>query len=215
MNNIFEEITKIGIIPAITINNAAKAGALATALKKGGISCAEVTFRTSETTAAIKNIASEVEGMMIGAGTVTATAQVDLAISSGAKFIVTPGFNKKVVKYCLEKEIPVIPGVLTPSEIEKAMELGLKMVKLFPAEQSGGVALIKALSGPYRGLLFVPSGGITESNINDYLALDCVAACVASFIADSKLVDSEKFDEIERICRNTVKKILEFKLIKN
>ena len=122
--------------------------------------------------------------MIVGAGTVTTTEQADLAVESGAKFIVSPGFNEKVVKHCLERNIPVVPGVLTPSEIEKAMEYGLKTVKFFPAEQSGGAAMIKALSGPYGDLKFMPTGGITESNINDYLTLDCIAACGGSFMAD-------------------------------
>lgn len=212
MNQIIEEIGKIGIVPVIKINDAGKAVALANALNRGGIPCAEVTFRTSEAASAIKNMTSSDGRMIVGAGTVTTTDQVDLAVESGAKFIVSPGFNEKVVKYCIEKEIPVVPGVLTPSEIERAIECGLKTTKFFPAEQSGGAAMIKALSGPYGGLKFMPTGGITESNINDYLALDCIAACGGSFMADPSLVDSEKFDEIERICKKTVNRILGFNL---
>lgn len=208
MNRIIEELACIGIVPVIKINDAGKAVDLVQALKRGGIPCAEVTFRTSEAAKAIKNITDAMEDVIVGAGTVTTIEQVDLALESGAKFIVAPGFNEKIVKYCMEKGVPVFPGVQTPSEIERAMELGLKTLKFFPAEQSGGVAMIKALTGPYGGIRFMPTGGITASNINDYLALDCIAACGGSFMAEPSLVDSGKYDEIERISRNAVDKVL-------
>ena len=208
MDKIMEELSRIGIVPVIKINDAGKAADLAQALKRGGIPCAEVTFRTAEAAKAIKNITDTVEDVIVGAGTVTTVEQVDLALESGAKFIVAPGFNEKIVKYCMEKGVPVFPGVQTPSEIERAMELGLKTLKFFPAEQSGGIAMIKALSGPYGGIRFMPTGGITEANINDYLALDCIAACGGSFMAEPSLVDSGKYDEIERISRKTVDKML-------
>lgn len=208
MDKIIEALARIGIVPVIKINDAEKAVDLALALKRGGIPCAEVTFRTPEAAKAIKNITDAVEDVIVGAGTVTTVSQVDLALESGARFIVSPGFNEKIVKYCMEKGVPVFPGVLTPSEIERAMELGLETVKFFPAEQSGGAAMIKALSGPYSGIRFMPTGGITESNINDYLALDCIAACGGSFMAEPSLVDSGGYDEIERISRKAVDKIL-------
>ncbi len=209
---ILQEITNIGIIPVIKINDSGKAASLAEALKRGGIPCAEVTFRTSEAATAINKMTDAADGMIIGAGTVTTIDQVDEAILSGARFIVTPGFNEKVVEYCLKKGISVIPGVFTASEIGKALEYGIEIVKFFPAEQSGGIAVIKALSGPYKGIKFVPTGGITEMNINNYLSLDCVAACGGSFIAEPQLVDSGKYDEIEMICKRTVNKILAFRL---
>lgn len=212
MNQIIEEIASIGIVPVIKLNDAGKAVLLAQALKQGGIPCVEVTFRTSEAAQAIKNITDAMEDMVVGAGTVTTTQQVDRAIEAGAKFIVSPGFNEKIVMYCTEKDIPIVPGVLTPSEIERAVECGLKTLKFFPAEQGGGTAIIKALAGPYSGVRFMPTGGIKESNINDYLALDCVAACGGSFMAEPSLVDSDKYDEIEQICKNAVNKILGFSL---
>jgi 2-dehydro-3-deoxyphosphogluconate aldolase/(4S)-4-hydroxy-2-oxoglutarate aldolase len=210
LNEIKEKIKKIGVVPVVKINDASKAVLLANALKRGGIPCVEVTFRTSEATNAIKNIASSDVNMIVGAGTVTTIRQVDLALESGAKFIVSPGFNEKIVKYCIEKNAPIIPGVFTSSEIEKAIEYDLDMVKFFPAEQGGGVNMIKALNGPYGNLMFIPTGGITESNICDYLALDCVSACGGSFMANPSLIDSNAFDEIEQICNNTIKKILGF-----
>src|SRR5215469_2944584 len=156
MQDVLEELRKIGIIPVIRIDDAAKAVPLAKALIAGGIPCAEVTFRTAQGEEAMRLINKEVPGILLGAGTVLSTAQVDKAIAAGAKFIVSPGFNPKIVSYCVEKGIPITPGCSCPSDIERAIEFGLEAVKFFPAEQAGGLEYIKAISAPYSSMQFIP-----------------------------------------------------------
>ena len=148
MNPIIEEIGKIGIVPVIALDDARDAKPLAESLCKGGLPCAEVTFRTDAAEESIRIIAKEFPDMLVGAGTVLTTEQVDRAVEAGAKFIVSPGLNPKVVSYCLEKDIPVLPGTSNPSDVETAIELGLDVVKFFPAEQAGGIKMIKAMSAP-------------------------------------------------------------------
>lgn len=210
MVHMFKEIRNIGIVPVIKINDKNSAVPLAQALINGGIACAEITFRTKEAGDAIRYITKKFPEMLVGAGTVTTLEQLDEAISAGSKFIVSPGFNPKIVDCCMNNKIPVIPGVQTPSEIERAMEYGLKLLKFFPAEQSGGTAMIKAISAPYYDIKFMPTGGITESNLKDYLALDCVIACGGSYMADTSLIDAGNYDEIERRCKASINTMLGF-----
>jgi 2-dehydro-3-deoxyphosphogluconate aldolase/(4S)-4-hydroxy-2-oxoglutarate aldolase len=204
MFKILEQLGIIGIVPVIAISDAEKAVPLAKALLKGGIPCAEVTFRTAEGEESIRRIAAEVPEILVGAGTVLSIKQVDSAVTAGAKFIVSPGLNPEVVRYCVEKGIPIAPGCATPSDMEAAMALGLDVVKFFPAEQAGGLDYIKSVSAPYAGLRFMPTGGISTANIEKYAAFDKVLACGGSWMVKKELIDSGNFDEITRLCGEAV-----------
>ena len=204
MNNIIQQLGQYGIVPVVVLNDAKKALPLAEALCDGGLPCAEVTFRTDAAEESIRLMSQEFPDMLIGAGTVLCREQVDRAVAAGAKFIVSPGLNPKVVTYCQEKNIPIIPGVVTPSEMEQAMDLGLKIVKFFPAEPSGGLAMIKAVAAPYTMLKFMPTGGINAKNVRDYLAYDKILACGGSWMVKGSLIDEDRFDEIEAMCREAV-----------
>lgn len=210
MNAVLEEIGKIGIVPVVVLNDAKDAEPLAKALVSGGLPCAEVTFRTEAAEESIRIMSEKFPEMLIGAGTVLTTEQVDRAVVAGAKFIVSPGLNPTVVKYCIDKNIPVTPGTQTPSEMEQAMELGLDVVKFFPAEPAGGLSMIKAVAAPYATLKFMPTGGINLNNVGDYLKYDRILACGGSWMVKGDLVSGGKFDEIEKMTRDAaemVKKI--------
>lgn len=212
MNEILKEISKIGIVPVVKIDNAKDAVPLADALIKGGLPCAEVTFRTAAAEEAIALMTKEFPEMLVGAGTVLTTDQVDKAVNAGAKFIVTPGFNETVVKYCVEKNIPITPGCPSTSDIEAALALGLDVVKFFPAENLGGISMIKALAAPYVGVKFMPTGGINAKNINSYLDCDKILACGGSWMVKDTLINEGKFDEIEALTKEAVANMLGFKL---
>lgn len=212
MHQVLEQIGAIGIVPVIAISDVEKAVPLAKALKKGGIPCAEVTFRTAEGEESIRRIAKEVPDVLVGAGTVLTTEQVDRAIDAGASFIVSPGLNPKVVEHCIQKNIPVTPGCATPSDMERAIELGLEAVKFFPAQQSGGIDFIKAVSAPYPKLRFMPTGGVSAANINSYLAFDKVVACGGSWMVKKELLEEGRFDEITALCQEAVRQVLGFGL---
>jgi len=175
--DVIKELSLIGLVPVIKIDDAKDAAPLAKALYEGGLPCAEVTFRTAAAAEAIAEMVGACPDMLVGAGTVLTTAQVDEAVAAGAKFIVSPGLNPTVVKYCVDKNIPVMPGINNPSGIEQAMELGLKVVKFFPAEPSGGLNMLKAMAAPYGGVRFMPTGGISPANVGDYLAWNRIIAC--------------------------------------
>ena len=213
MSNIFDSLYKFGLVPVIKITKVENAVPLATALAEGGLNCAEITFRTACAKEAIAEITKALPDMLVGAGTVLTTEQVDEAIEAGAKFIVSPGLNPKVVKYCLDKNIPVLPGCATPSEVETAIELGLKAVKFFPAEAAGGLNMIKSMSAPYGGIKFMPTGGINEDNMLSYLAFDKIIACGGSFMVKDSLIEAGKFEEITALTRSAVFKMLGFKLV--
>ena len=170
MNAVLEKLNKIGIVPVVVINNVEDAAPLAKALCARGLPCAEVTFRTAAAKEAIKIMTETCPEMVVGAGTVLNAEQVDAAVEAGATFIVSPGLNPKTVRYCQEKGVPITPGTSSPTDIEQAIELGLDVVKFFPAEQSGGLAKIKAMAAPYVNMKFMPTGGINAKNINEYLA---------------------------------------------
>lgn len=212
MGQLLDDLSLLGIIPAIKIQDAGKAVPLAQALKGGGLPVAEITFRTEAAGEAIRRIAQEVPDVLLGAGTVLTVEQVDRAIAAGAKFIVTPGFQPAVVAHCIEAGIPIIPGVNTPSEIEQALSAGLNTVKLFPAEQSGGADYIKAISAPYSEMRFVPTGGINSDNLNAYLALGSVLACGGTWMVKPDLIEAGRFDEITAITKDAVNKMLGFEL---
>ena len=199
MSTIIEQFKKIGIIPVVVLDDAKDALPLGKALCEGGLPCAEVTFRTAAAEETIRIMSSEFPDMLVGAGTVLTTEQVDRAVAAGAKFIVSPGLNPKVVKYCQEKNIPITPGIQTPTEIEAALELGLTTVKFFPAEPAGGLKMIKAIAAPYVDVSFMPTGGISESNVREYLAYNRIVACGGSWMVKKDLVANGEFDKIREI----------------
>ncbi|MDR2476710.1 MAG: bifunctional 4-hydroxy-2-oxoglutarate aldolase/2-dehydro-3-deoxy-phosphogluconate aldolase, partial [Treponema sp.] len=213
MHEVLEKIGSIGIVPVIKIDDPEKAVPLARALIAGGIPCAEITFRTAQGIEAVRRIAAEVPEILLGAGTVLTVEQAEAACSAGAKFVVSPGFNKKVVNRCLEKGIPVVPGCANPSDIECALEAGLEVVKFFPAEQSGGLDYIKAVAAPYGGIRFMPTGGINAGNIARYTAYEKVLACGGSWMAGADLMDSGAFEKITALCREAVNTMLGFTLV--
>ena len=200
MNEVLEKIQKIGIVPVVVLNDAKDAAPLAKALCDGGLPCAEVTFRTEAAEESIRIMAEQFPQMLVGAGTVLTTEQVDRAVAAGAKFIVSPGFDPEIVNYCLEKEIPIFPGCVTPSEVAQAVKRGLKVVKFFPAEPAGGVAMIKAMAAPYNQLRFMPTGGIGTQNLKDYLGFDKIICCGGSWMVKADLI---KNGEFEKICNLT------------
>lgn len=212
MNPIIEEIGKIGIVPVIALDDERDAKPLAEALFRGGLPVAEVTFRTDAAEESIRIIAKEFPDMLVGAGTVLTIEQADRAVSAGAKFIVSPGLNPKVVSYCVGKNIPVIPGTSNPSDVEAAIELGLDTVKFFPAEAAGGIEMIKAMSAPYGKMKFMPTGGITADNLKEYLDFDKIVACGGSWMVKKDLVSAGSFDKIEALTREAVTKMLGFEL---
>jgi 2-dehydro-3-deoxyphosphogluconate aldolase/(4S)-4-hydroxy-2-oxoglutarate aldolase len=213
MHKVLEEIEKIGIVPVIKIDNADRAVPLAKALIAGGIPCAEITFRTALGEEAIRRISGEVPDILVGAGTVLTTDQVDRAVKAGAKFIVSPGLNPRVVSYCIDQGIPVTPGCANPSDIEKALEFGLEAVKFFPAEQSGGLDYIKAIAAPYTSLKFMPTGGINQGNIAKYIAFDKILACGGSWMVNADLINAGDFDKITALCRDAVLNMLGFSVV--
>ncbi|MBS7006845.1 bifunctional 4-hydroxy-2-oxoglutarate aldolase/2-dehydro-3-deoxy-phosphogluconate aldolase [Anaerostipes sp.] len=212
MNDVLCGIQDIGIVPVICLKDAGKAVPLAEALCEGGIPCAEVTFRTEACVDSIKRMSESCPGMLVGAGTVTKTEQAEQAVRAGARFIVSPGFNPEVVRYCTEHEITVIPGCSNPSDVEQAMAYGLELVKFFPAEAAGGVNMLRALAGPYSGMKFMPTGGITEENLKDYMELTQVAACGGSFMAPEKMVEKGDFISVKAMAEKTVRRMLGFEL---
>ncbi len=204
MNNVIEEIEKIGIVPVIAIEDATKAVPLAKALVDGGLPCAEVTFRTNAAKDTIRAMADAFPDMIVGAGTVLSTEQVDEAVEAGAKFIVSPGLNPEVVRYCQKRNIPIIPGVVTPSEIEEAINLGITVVKFFPAEAAGGIKMIKAMSAPYGNMRFMPTGGICESNLKEYLSFDKIIACGGSWMVKKDYINAGDFETIKQLTKEAV-----------
>jgi 2-dehydro-3-deoxyphosphogluconate aldolase/(4S)-4-hydroxy-2-oxoglutarate aldolase len=210
MHDVLEKLGKIGIVPVIKIDDVEKAVPLARALAAGGIPCVEITFRTAQGEEAIRRITKEFPDMLAGAGTVLTTEQVDRAIDAGARFIVSPGLNPKVVGYCVQKGIPITPGCANPSDIETALEFGLEAVKFFPAEQAGGLEYIKAISAPYPRLKFMPTGGINAGNIANYTAFDKILACGGSWMAGADLINAGNFEKITALSREAVLSLLGF-----
>lgn len=205
MKNMIEEFQKLGVVPVVVLEDEKDALPLAEALVRGGLPCAEVTFRTKAAAESIRLMAEKYPEMLVGAGTVLTTEQVDLAVRSGARFIVSPGFDPEIVDYCLEKNIPVFPGCVTPSEVAQAVKRGLKVVKFFPAEQAGGIAMIKAMAAPYHNIRFMPTGGINPGNLKDYLSCDKILCCGGSWMVKGDLIRKGEFEKI----RNLVKEAKE------
>jgi len=203
MSEVMRKIGDLRIVPVIVLEDADNAEPLAEAILAGGLPCAEVTFRTAAAAESIKRI-SKYEEILLGAGTVLSVDQAKAAVNSGAKFIVTPGFNPKVVGYCVENSIPISPGVCTPTQIEMGLEFGLETLKFFPAEAFGGLKTLKAISAPYGMVKFIPTGGINAGNILDYLAFEKVVACGGSWMVKKDLIAGGKYDEITALVKEAV-----------
>jgi len=204
MTDLLEKLGGLGVVPVVKIEQAEDAVELGRALLAGGLPCAEITFRTAAAEEAIRRISSSLPEVIVGAGTVLSVDQADKAVSAGARFIVSPGFNQKVVDWCLQTKIPVTPGVMTPTEIDMALDRGLRILKFFPAEAIGGIAVLKAISAPYGGVKFIPTGGINQSNLADYLALPSVHCCGGSWLVKAGLISAGRFHEITRLTREAM-----------
>ncbi len=209
MNEILEKIGELGIVPVVVLDDAKDAEPLAEALIAGGLPCAEVTFRTAAAEESIRIMSEKFPEMLIGAGTVLTTEQVDRAVAAGAKFIVSPGLNPRIVAYCVDKGIPITPGTSNASDIEAALEFGLDVVKFFPAEPAGGLKMIKALAAPYVGVKFMPTGGINAENVKAYLAYDRILACGGSWMVKGELVKNGEFDKIREMTAEAVEIVKE------
>ena len=209
MIKVLEDIQKIGIVPVVVIDDVKDAEPLAKALCDGGLPCAEVTFRTEAAEESIRIMAEKFPEMLIGAGTVLTTEQVDRAVAAGAKFIVSPGLNPRIVKYCVEKNIPITPGCSSASDIEQALENGLEVVKFFPAEPAGGLPMIKALAAPYVGVKFMPTGGINQNNVKEYLKYNRILACGGSWMVKGDLIKAGDFAKITELTKEAVEIVKE------
>ena len=212
MKEIAEKFQKFGVVPVVVLEDTKDAVPLAKALVEGGLPCAEVTFRTEAAEESIRLMAEQFPEMLVGAGTVLTTEQVDAAVGAGAKFIVSPGFDPKIVDYCLEKDIPVFPGCITPSEVAQAVKRGLKVVKFFPAEPAGGISMIKAMAAPYVNMKFMPTGGVNAKNLTSYLDFPKIIACGGSWMVPGDLINAGEWDKIEQLTREAVQTMLGFEL---
>lgn len=204
MNTIIEKLSEMLVVPVVVLEDANDAERLADALIKGGLPCAEVTFRTEAAEESIRIMTDKYPDMLVGAGTILTTEQVDKAVAAGAKFIVSPGFDPEIVDYCIEKEIPILPGVVAPSEAAQAVKRGLKVVKFFPAEQFGGVSTIKALAAPYTMLKFMPTGGVSVNNLKNYLSFDKIICCGGSWMVKGDLIKAGEFEKIADMTKEAV-----------
>lgn len=210
MTELEKKVYDLGVLPVIKISNPDDAIPLAKALIDGGLPAAEITFRTSCAAEAIKRITEAYPEMLVGAGTVLNAEQVDAAVAAGASFIVSPGFNPKTVAYCRSKNIPIIPGCSSPSDIEQAIELGLETVKFFPAEAAGGLKMLKAMAAPYGAMRFMPTGGVDASNLLSYLQFDKILCCGGSFMVKDELIKAGDFATITELTRGAVRSMLGF-----
>jgi len=204
MGKVLDRIHSLGVVPVVKIEDAQLAGQLGKALLEGHLPCAEITFRTEAAEEAIHILSSEHPDILVGAGTVLSVEQASSALEAGARFIVSPGFDPELVDWCLERQVAVMPGVATPTEITMALNKGLRVLKFFPAEVLGGVKALKALGGPFVGVSFVPTGGVNASNVAEYLSLDMVHACGGSWVTKGSLISGGAFDEITRRARAAV-----------
>ena len=204
MNALNNRISQIGVVPVIKLNHPERdAAALGRALCAGGVPVAEVTFRAAGADKAIRLMKEACPDMLVGAGPVTATSQIDAVIEAGGDFVVSPGFDPELVAYAQEKGIAVYPGCTTASEYHQALKFGLEVIKFFPAEQSGGLAKIKALAAPFPMFKVMPTGGISLKNLKEYLSCPVIAACGGSYMVTAELIDSNRWDEITALCRKS------------
>ena len=204
MDEILEKMAQYGVIPVIAIDDAKDAVNLAQALLTGGLPFAEITFRTDAAEQSIRNVASQVPDMIVGAGSVLNRVQAQKAVDAGARFIVSAGFDTEVVEWCLGKQIPVTPGIATPTEIMMALSTGLRILKFFPAEVIGGPKALKAISAPFPGIRYIPTGGVNPDNLRDYLSMSVVHCCGGSWLTPKKLISEGKFDEITSLTKSAM-----------
>lgn len=202
--DVYAKIEELKLVPVVVLDDAKNAQPLAKALIAGGLPVAEVTFRTAAAEESIRNICTAYPDMLVGAGTITNVDQACRAIDAGSKFLVTPGFSEEVTAYAVEHNIPIFPGICTPTELMQSLKYQLKIVKFFPASQYGGLNTIKALSGPFPGIRFMPTGGVSKENVKEYLASSKVVACGGSWMVKGDLIAAGRFDEIERLTREAV-----------
>ena len=204
MSDINKRISEIGVVPVIKLNNPERdAAPLAKALCAGNVPVAEVTFRAAGADTAIRLMKEACPDMLVGAGTVLTKEHVDKALAAGASFIVTPGFDPELVAYCQEKNLPIYPGCTTPTDYHAALKFGLEVLKFFPAEQSGGLAKIKAMSAPFPMFKVMPTGGISLKNLKEYLSCPVICACGGSYMVTADLIDGQKWDEITALCKQS------------
>jgi len=199
MQEVLQRLGRTGVVPVIKIDDAAHAIPLAEALIAGDMPVAEITFRTGAASASIRDISRKFPNMLVGAGTVLTVPQAQQAVDAGARYIVSPGFSPSVVEWCLQHDIPVLPGVATPTEVIAALDAGLTVLKFFPAEELGGMRMLKALASPFSAVKFVPTGGITPATLPDYLRLPNVLAVGGSWMVKPDLISASRFDEITRL----------------
>ena len=204
-----ERFSRAGIVPVVVIDHAADALPTARALLDGGVDVMEITFRTEAAPEAIRAVAEGCPEMLVGAGTVLTMDQVDEALAAGAKFIVTPGLDPELVKYCQSKNLPIFPGCTTPTDYHTAYKLGLEVLKFFPAEQSGGLAKIKAMSAPFPMFKVMPTGGISLKNLGEYIKAPVICACGGSYMVTADLIDNSRWDEITELCKKSVEIVKE------
>ena len=210
MNELQQKISAIGVVPVIKLTNPTRdAKPLADALCAGGVPVAEITFRAAGAADAIRIMAESHPEMLVGAGTVLTTAQVDEAVNAGASFIVTPGLDIDIVKYCQEKGVTIFPGCTTPTDYHSAFKLGLEVLKFFPAEQSGGLDKIKAMSAPFPMFKVMPTGGISLKNLGTYAANPVICACGGSYMVTADLIEGGKWDEITELCKKSIEIVKE------
>ena len=203
MNDITKQIEDLKVMPVVAIENPDDANRLADALTEGGLPCAEITLRTAAGLTAIETLAKRSD-FLVGAGTVHSAEQAASVVDAGAKFVVAPGFNPKTVSWCVDHNVPIFPGISSPTDLEQALEFNLDIVKFFPAEAMGGVKTLKAFHGPYRSIRFMPTGGVSAANLLDYLNLPYVIACGGSWMVKSDLIADGRFDEITRVTAETM-----------
>jgi len=204
MNDLFEKLGSLGVVPVVSLDRVEDAEPLAAALIEGGLPCAEITFRTAAARESIARVSTRFPEMLLGAGTVLTVDQAKQAKDAGAVFAVTPGFDEQVVDWCLANKLPILPGVVTPTEINMALRKGLDRLKFFPAEACGGIRLLKSLGPPYGSVRFVPTGGINSDNLGNYLTLPNVIACGGSWMVGKKLISAGDFEKIARITSEAV-----------
>lgn len=204
MGKMADKFEELGVIPVVVLNDVKDALPLAKALYEGGLPCAEVTFRTAAAEESIRKMHEAYPDMVLAAGTVLTTEQVDRAVAAGASLIVSPGFDPEIVDYCISKNIEVVPGIVTPSELAQAVKRGLTRVKFFPAEAAGGLAMIKAMCAAYTSVRIMPTGGISAKNIEEYLSCDKIFCCGGSWMVKGSLIDAGEFDKIKEMTAEAV-----------
>ena len=209
MNEVLKKLEQIGIVPVVVIKEKEKAEQLGKALYESGLTCAEVTFRTEAAADAIRIMKLNYPDMLLGAGTVLTIDQVDLALEAGASFIVSPALNPDIVRYCQKRKVTIVPGIVTPGELEVAWNLGLRVVKLFPAELFGGLAMIQAMTAAYMDMKFMPTGGICAENVRSYLADKHILACGGSWMVKESLIEEGQFNQIRNLCEEAVRIVRE------